>query len=77
MFSDAKTVIHVLNASGASLLLTFKSWSDLHFSTGSYYYSAGLLLRDFTKLAILSCFHSVRGDSVREDVAWMPIRFAG
>ena len=34
MFSDAKTVIHVLNASGASLLLAFKSWSDLHFSMG-------------------------------------------
>ncbi len=26
-------MIHVLNASGASLLLAFKSWSDLHFLT--------------------------------------------
>jgi len=31
MFSDALTVIPILNASGASLLLAFKSWSDLHF----------------------------------------------
>jgi len=31
IFSDAKTVIPVFNTSGASLLLTFKSWSDLHF----------------------------------------------
>jgi hypothetical protein len=33
MFSDVKTVIHVLNASGALLLLEFKSWSDIYFST--------------------------------------------
>ena len=37
MFSDAKTVIPVLNASGASLLLAFKSWSDLHFQRAAIF----------------------------------------
>ena len=34
--SNVKAEIYVLNASGASLLLAFKSWSDLHFSTDSW-----------------------------------------